>query len=54
MSFAMNEVMNNTTKNEILNDFVGLLNQIDKKPSDEVEVNLQKVVHKIRPFIHNV
>lgn len=42
------------TKEEILHDFTGLLDQIDKKPSDEIEYNLQKIIHHIRPLIHKV
>ena len=44
--------MKKPTKDEILDDFVGVLNQIDNKPSDEIETNLQKIVHRIRPLIH--
>ena len=43
-----------STKDEILNDFVNVLDQIDNKPSDEIESNLQKIVHRIRPLIHMV
>ena len=46
--------MNKPTKEQILSDFVGILNQIDQKSSDEIESNLQKIVHKIRPLIHQV
>ncbi|MDH3502189.1 MAG: hypothetical protein OEL69_06760 [Nitrosopumilus sp.] len=46
--------MKKSTKDEILNDFVNVLDQIDNKPSDEIESNLQKIVHRIRPLIHMV
>ena len=46
--------MEKSTKDEILNDFVGVLNQIDNKPSDEIESNLQKIVHKMRPLFHKI
>ena len=46
--------MERSTKEEILDDFVGILNQIDSKPSDEIETNLQEIVHKIRPLIHKI
>ena len=46
--------MEKATKDEILNDFVGVLNQIDKSPSDEIESNLQRIVHRIRPLIHRL
>ena len=41
-------------KIDIISDFVGVMRQIDNKPSDEIETNLQKIVHKIRPYIHQV
>ena len=44
--------MKKTSTDEILNDFVEVLNQIDNKPVDEIETNLQKVIHKIRPLLH--
>lgn len=47
-------MMKKSTKDEILNDFVNVLDQIDNKPSDEIESNLQKIVHRIRPLIHMV
>ena len=47
-------MMKKLTKDEILNDFVNVLDQIDNKPSDEIESNLQKIVHRIRPLIHMV
>ena len=31
-----------------------VLNQIDKKPSDEIESKLQKIVYRIRPLIHKL
>ncbi len=46
--------MKKSTKYEILNDFICILNQLDKSPSDEIESNLQNIVHKIRPLIHTV
>ena len=42
------------SKDEIIHDFVGVINQIDKKPSDEIESDLQKIVSKVRPHIHKV
>jgi len=39
-------------KDEIINDFVGVIGQIGKKPSDEIELKLQKIVSKVRPHIH--
>ena len=47
-------MMKKSTKDEILDDFVSILDQIDNKPSDEIEFNLQKIVHRIRPLIHMV
>ncbi len=47
-------LMKTSTKDEIINDFVDVINQIDNKPSDEIESNLQKIVHKVRPHIHKV
>ena len=46
--------MEKATKDEILSDLVGVLNQIDKSPSDEIEYNLQRIVHRIRPLIHRL
>ena len=46
--------MQKPSKEEILDDFVDVLNQIDDRPSDEIESNLQNIVHKIRPLIHVV
>ena len=42
------------SKDEIIHDFVCVVNQIDKKPSYEIESNLQEIVSKIRPHIHKV
>jgi hypothetical protein len=39
-------------KDEIISDFVGVIGQIGKKPSDEIELKLQKIVSKVRPHIH--
>jgi hypothetical protein len=36
-------------KDEIVSDFVDVVDQIGKKPSDEIELELQKIVSKIRP-----
>ena len=44
--------MKKASTDEILDDFVEVLNQIDNKPADEIESNLQKVIHKIRPLLH--
>ena len=41
-------------KDEIISDFVGVIDHIGKKPSDEIELDLQKIVSKIRPYIHKV
>jgi len=46
--------MKMSTKDEIVSDFVDVIDQIGKKPSDEIESNLQKIVHRIRPYIHKV
>ena len=43
-----------STKDEIISDFVGAIDQIGKKPSDEIESSLQKIVYKVRPHIHKV
>lgn len=37
-------------KDEIVSDFVDVVDQIGKKPSDEIELELQKIVSKIRPI----
>lgn len=41
-------------KDEIIRDFVGVIDQIGKKPSDEIESSLQTIVSKVRPHIHKV
>lgn len=46
--------MKKTTKDEIIDDFINVLNQIDKKPSDEIESHLQEIVYRIRPLIHKL
>ena len=43
-----------STKDEIISDFVDVVEQVGVKPSDEIESRLQKIVHRIRPYIHNV
>ncbi|WP_316504155.1 hypothetical protein [Nitrosopumilus sp.] len=43
-----------STKDEIISDFTYVINQIGKKPSDEIESDLQKIVSKVRPHIHKV
>ena len=43
-----------STKDEIISDFVCVIDQIGKKPSDEIESSLQKIVYKVRPHIHKV
>ena len=43
-----------STKDEMLNDFLVIINQIDDKSSDEIELGLQKIIHKIRPLIHRI
>lgn len=47
-------LMNKTTKNELLSEFEGVLNKIGTKPSDEIESDLRVISHKIRPLIHLV
>lgn len=44
--------MKASIKDEIIGDFVGVIDQIGKKPSDEIELKLQKIVSKVRPHIH--
>ncbi|MDH3657187.1 MAG: hypothetical protein OEM77_03530 [Nitrosopumilus sp.] len=46
--------MKTSTKDEIINDFVGVIDQIGKKPADEIESGLQNIVYKIRPYVHKV
>jgi hypothetical protein len=46
--------MKMSTKDEIISDFVGVINQIGKKPSDEIESSLQKIVYRVRPLIHKI
>lgn len=43
-----------STRDEILNDFLVIINQIDDKLSDKIELDLQKIIHKIRPLIHRI
>ncbi|WP_316504813.1 hypothetical protein [Nitrosopumilus sp.] len=43
-----------TPKDEIITDFLCVIDQIGKKPSDEIESELQTIVSKIRPHIHKV
>ncbi|MDH3780629.1 MAG: hypothetical protein OES15_07210 [Nitrosopumilus sp.] len=43
-----------STKEEIISDFVAVIDQIDKKPSDEIESDLQKIVYRVRPYVHKV
>jgi len=45
-------LMKTSTKDEIISDFAGIIDQIGKKPSDEIESGLQKIVYKVRPYIH--
>ena len=45
-------VMKKSSKEEIISDFVVILNQIDAKPPDEIESSLQDIIHRIRPHIH--
>lgn len=44
--------MKKANTDEILDYFLEVLNQIDNKPADEIESNLQKVIHKIRSLLH--
>ena len=46
--------MKMSTKKEIISDFVAVIDQIDKKPSDEIESGLQKIVCRVRPYVHKV
>ena len=46
--------MDEPTKDEIIDDFVGILNQIDNKSSDEIESSLQKIIQRIRPLLHDL
>ncbi|MDH3853712.1 MAG: hypothetical protein OES23_04595 [Nitrosopumilus sp.] len=46
--------MKMSTKEEIISDFVAVIDQIDKKPSDEIESDLQKIVYRVRPYVHKV
>ena len=48
------KMTNKATKEEILKDFVNILNQINNKPADEIETNLQIIIHKIRPLIYKI
>ena len=47
-------MMKMSSKDEIIDDFTDVIDQIGKNPSDEIELNLQKIVSKIRPLIHKV
>ena len=42
------------TKKEILYDFEQILNQIENKPAEEIELGLQCIIRKMRPLIHHV
>ena len=46
--------MQKSLKDEILQDFAGVLDQIEEKPADEIESTLQNIVHRIRPLIYHV
>ena len=46
--------MKTSTKDEIISDFVAVIDQIGKKPSDEIESGLQKIVYRVRPYVHKV
>jgi len=43
-----------STKDEIISDFIAVVDQIGKRPCDEIESSLQKIVYRIRPLIHKV
>ena len=47
-------VMRMSTKDEIISDFADVIDQIGQKPSDEIESGLQKIVYRVRPYIHKV
>ena len=47
-------IMEASAKDEIISDFTAVIDQIGKKPSDEIESNLQKIVYRVRPYIHKV
>ena len=46
--------MKTSAKDEIISDFVSVIDQIGQKPSDEIESSLQKIVYRVRPHIHKV
>ena len=46
--------MRMSTKGKIISDFVAVIDQIGQKPSDEIESSLQKIVYRVRPYIHKV
>jgi len=46
--------MKMSTKDEIISDFIAVIDHIGKKPSDEIESGLQKIVYRVRPYIHKV
>ncbi|QMU53851.1 MAG: hypothetical protein GKS07_02350 [Nitrosopumilus sp.] len=47
-------MMKTSTKGEIISDFASIIDQIGQKPSDEIESSLQKIVYRVRPYIHKV
>ncbi len=46
----MDESMN--AKEEIVSDFVEIISEIDSRPCDEIELEMQKIVQKTRGLIH--
>lgn len=47
-------IMKISVKDEIISDFVDVIDQIGKKPADDIETNLQRIVYRVRPYIHKV
>jgi len=40
------------TKENIVNDFIKMISDIDIKPCDEIENQIQEIVYKTRGLIH--
>ncbi len=40
------------TKEKLVNEFVKIISDIEFKPCDEIENNLQEIVYKTRGLIH--
>ena len=39
-------------KKRIIDDFIQTVSNIDSKPCDEIENNLQEIIYKVRGLIH--